>query len=186
MGVLDDILPADKSDAAPITQHLRGLLQELRRAGSDLPRITITLDDDAWSALELQFRRPGRPHSSFKVIPLDCGVVAFERKREPEQPRPSSLCSRGCGELADLCDGDCTEAEPNVFDPWQMPRPRGDGMGFGQDAEGRDIWPAPSAPGGVGRGPPPPSPRPADAIYSAPISSDDAATYGGPWREKKS
>jgi hypothetical protein len=98
MGVIDDILPADRSDAAPITTHLRGLLEQLHNGQGERPRITITLEQDAWAMLEAQFRRPYRPHSSYMYLPLDVGTVAFERKREatPEPPpEASKLCPHG-------------------------------------------------------------------------------------------
>lgn len=80
---LDALLPPDRADAAPITNHLRGLLEALHNGQGERPRITITLEQDAWTMLEAQFRRPYRPHSSYTLVALDVGTVAFERRKDP-------------------------------------------------------------------------------------------------------
>lgn len=92
---LMDILPPDRSDAAPITTHLRGLLEQLHNGQGERPRITITLDTDAWAMLEAQFRRPYKPHSSYLYLPLDVGTVAFERKREATVAELAGLTPKG-------------------------------------------------------------------------------------------
>jgi hypothetical protein len=210
MGVIDDILPPDRSDAAPITAHLRGLLQELRREGAEAPRITITLDADAWSALELQFRRPFRPHSSYKYLPLDVGVVAFERRREAnEEPpifgdRASTQTPARQGALLDRpVEIACAPM------PWQTGRvnflgesgPTPEAAAAFAAARAHDAAWTPDAIeakaallegertvaiAGISSGP-----RPSDAIYSAPMvhpmteisGKVDVAGYGGPWKE---
>jgi hypothetical protein len=174
VSVLNDILPQDRSDAAPITQHLRGLLQELRREGAEAPRITITLDADAWSALELQFRRPFRPHSSYKYLPLDAGVVAFERRREEQEavaaPQTAPLL-RWWENGPSHTGAPAPRAE---IPPWTPERVEAQAASIsaGQRVDER---------------------RPEDAIYSAPMvhpmteisGKVDVATYAGPWKEPK-
>lgn len=107
MSVLDDVLPPDRADAAPVTGPLRELLAALTVPGGEKPRISIELDEDGWRALEAQFRRPFRPHSSYKLLPLETGVVAFQRKREPE-------VAEVCGARPALDSGDAWACPASV------------------------------------------------------------------------
>jgi hypothetical protein len=166
MGVLDDILPPDRSDAAPITTHLRGLLEQLHNGQGERPRITITLEQDAWAMLESQFRRPYKPHSSYLYLPLDVGTVAFERKRsaEPECP-PESSGPRCMG--APLATPITIPCEPMPWDASAIEAkaaalaPR-DALVIADEALSR-------------------APRSEGAIYTAPMTGAEA-TYGGPWK----
>jgi hypothetical protein len=192
MGVLDDILPPDRSDAAPITTHLRGLLEQLHNGQGERPRITIALEADAWAMLERQFRRPYRPHSSYMYIPIpDAGVVAFERKREsiaipasetqnddlsgPPLPLPELFpFRRGDTQPANFLGERPSDREaespPKAVRPWTT-------IDLEAKAAALTV--------------PTDSRRPEDAIYTAPLAGPiseagapvvDVATYGGPWK----
>lgn len=171
---LDAILPPDKADSAPITHHLRGLLESLHNGQGDRPRITITLEQDAWSMLESQFRRPYRPHSSYMLVPLDVGAVAFERRKEapPEGPlRPAVVA---------VPEGMTLEEAQRTGKAETLRHPVfAEGcVGVKWDAAAIEAKAASLSTG---------------AIYSAPMAEPmveggkvvDVAVYGGPWKESK-
>lgn len=177
-----DILPPDRSDAAPITTHLRGLLEQLHNGQGERPRITITLDSDAWAMLEAQFRRPYRPHSSYMYLPLDVGTVAFERKREATVAELAGLLPKG------FVPPLGTPYRHPLPEPDPPPAPSPSALAKALDVPQLRTWDASAieakaaeiAVGSaladelhVG--------RPADAIYTAPMTGAEA-TYGGPWK----
>lgn len=80
MSILDDILPPQRYDEAPVTAPLRQLLEALTAAGGERPRISIEVDDDAWRRLETMWRRPYRPHATVTYLALEAGTVEFRRR----------------------------------------------------------------------------------------------------------
>jgi hypothetical protein len=194
---LSDILPRDRSDAAPITAHLRGLLEQLHNGQGDRPRITITLEQDAWAMLEAQFRRPYKPHSSYMYLPLDVGTVAFERKREtaPAVVAPSEVVTDqgayrvrlGLPEAhAYTFLGDPTGVTPEAQAQLDAAREHAASWTPGAiEAKAAQLEGERQVAAGDGGS----GPRPESAIYdrvplSAPPSAVEAnvPTYGGPWK----
>lgn len=88
MSILDDILPSQRYDEAPVTAPLRQLLQALSGAGGEPVRVSIELDAGAWRKLEMMWRRPYRPHASATYLALDVGTVEFRRRQETAQEVP--------------------------------------------------------------------------------------------------
>jgi hypothetical protein len=83
VSLLDDVLPAQRYDETSVTNACRSLLQALTSPGAkEQPRLTVELGADEWRALEAQFRRPFRPHSSSKLLPVEgVGWVEFRRAK---------------------------------------------------------------------------------------------------------